>query len=417
MSRALTVARREYVFNVTRWDFLVLTFGMPLFALIVGGLAVVPTVLLARSMPKHLTAGIVDETGRFEFPRRIKGWSMPGVTGKLTPPRPGYTLRRYPSRQAVDRALWAGEIQLWLVVPKDYVKTGTVLVRRQNPRSFVPRTPLPPLRPVLIRGLLKDHVDPDIIERVLDPVTIRERTPAHPGPGRKKKGPLAEMGEFIVPYAFMMLMMMSIFVSSGYLLRGITDEKDGRIIEIVLSSISADELFLGKLLGLSAVGLTQVTIWLALGVIPAMTVLTFVNVRPAAVALAPAFFFLGFLLYGTLIAGLGALGGNWRESQQLSAGISMLAVIPVIFFPVVLDAPHSPLAVGLSLFPFTSPLIMMVRLSTSGVPWWQILVALALLAASVYLAVRVAIRLFRTAILMYGKRPSVREVWRWLREA
>ena len=415
MTRAVTIARREYLTNVTRWEFLLLTFGLPLLWLLVGARAMIPVMLMARSIPSHLTVGIVDETGMFDFPTEIKGAQAPGFLGKLAPPRTGYTLRHFATRDEAKAALEEDSVAAYAIVPEDYLRTGHVLTDSRQDERLLPQPSLPPMRRTLIRGLLEDRVEEEILDRVLDPIASRK--PAAPRPKRKSKGPLGEMGQMVVPYAFTILMMMAIFTSSGYLLRGISDEKEGRVIEIVLSSVSVEELFLGKLVGLGAVGLTQVAVWLALGVVPAMLTLRFLEVPTAAIVLAPPFFLLGFLLYGSLMAGIGAMGESWRESQQLSAWISLIVMVPVVLFPPLLEAPNGPLATGLSLFPFTAPLVMMIRLSAVAVPWWQLALSVGLLTACVWAVIRTSVRLFRTAILMYGKRPGVREILRWLREA
>jgi ABC-2 type transport system permease protein len=413
MSRYLVIAKHEYLTNITRLEFILLTLGLPLLGLVVAATAALPALLMARTVPTHLTVGVVDETGLFDFPEKIAGMKLPGPAARFTPPQTGYTLRHYATRKAAVAGLRRKVVSAYLVIPKDYVKTGEVLTESARATGPFAGQSLPPFRSTLVRGLLKDRVEREIVDRVLDPVNVRR---VATGPGKpKRSGPLADMGRFLVPYGFTVLMMMSIFAASGYLLRGISDEKEGRIIEIVLSSVSAQDLFLGKLLGLSAVGLTQVFVWLAMGVVPATAMLTFLDIPAAAVLLAPLFFLLGFLLYGTIIAGIGALGGSWRESQQLSGGVSMLVILPVMFFPVLLEAPNGGLSVVLSLFPFSAPIVMMIRLSATSVPWWQVVLSVALLTGCIWVAIRLSVRLFRTAMLMYGKRPSVREAWRWMR--
>jgi len=413
MSRSLVIAKHEFLTSITRWEFILLTLGLPLLGLVVAATAALPALLMARTVPTHLTVGVVDETGLFDFPKEVAGKKLPGAAGRLAPPQTGYTLRRYATRETAVAGLRGKAVSAYLVIPKDYVTSGEVLTESALETGLFSDQSLPPLRGTLVRGLLKDRAEQAIVDRVLDPVNIRRVTT---GPGKpKRRGPLADMGRFLVPYGFTVLMMMSIFGASGYLLRGISDEKEGRIIEIVLSSVTAQDLFLGKLLGLSAVGLTQVFVWLAMGIVPAAAMLPFVDLPAAAIFFAPLFFLLGFLLYGTLIAGIGALGGSWRESQQLSGGVSMLVILPVMFFPVLLEAPNGGLAVALSLFPFSAPIVMMIRLSAAPVPWRQVLLSVALLSGCVWVAIRLSVRLFRTAMLMYGKRPSVREALRWLR--
>jgi ABC-2 type transport system permease protein len=130
------------------------------------------------------------------------------------------------------------------------------------------------------------------------------------------------------------------------------------------------------------------------------------------------FFVLGFLMLGSLMTGTAALGSNARESQQLAAIWSTITIMPPAFtWMGILDAPNGAMARVLGWFPLTAPITMMLRLGTGQVPWWDVLVAAVLLAAGVYLAIRVSGALMRLGLLMYGKRPSLREILRQLRHA
>ena len=247
MSRSLVIAKHEYLTSITRWEFILLTLGLPLLGLVVAATAALPALLMARTVPTHLTVGVVDETGLFDFPKEVAGKKLPGAAGRLAPPQTGYTLRRYATRETAVAGLRGKAVSAYLVIPKDYVTSGEVLTESALETGLFSDQSLPPLRGTLVRGLLKDRAEQAIVDRVLDPVNIRRVTT---GPGKpKRRGPLADMGRFLVPYGFTVLMMMSIFGASGYLLRGISDEKEGRIIEIVLSSVTAQDLFLGKLKG------------------------------------------------------------------------------------------------------------------------------------------------------------------------
>lgn len=412
MRRALRIAQHEYVTNVRRTEFILLTIGLPAFGLIVVLLAALPVMLMARNVPETLTVGVVDEWGRCHFPEEIPGIRIPGRAGKIVAPVSAYHLREFADRQQAKAAMSAGSVSSYLVVPENYVSTGNVefFTGDENVTLAAPQQ-FPPLRGILVEALLRQRVSPEILARVRNPIVVQRR-----GGSGAAYDPFKGLSRMVVPYAFTVIMMMSIFVASGYLLRGISDEKDGRIIEIMLSSASPTELFVGKLLGLSAVGLTQVLIWVFLGLAPVGARIPALQVSTRSLLLAPALYLLGFLLYGAIMSGIGALGTSWRESQQLSAMVSVFIVLPVMFFPLFMDAPNGALATWLSLIPLTSPMVMMIRVALTTVPWWQMLVCVVGLLLAIWLFVIASVKVFRTAMLMYGKRPGLAEVWRWLRE-
>jgi len=220
-----------------------------------------------------------------------------------------------------------------------------------------------------------------------------------------------------VPIGFTMLLLISILVSAGGLIQGVSEEKENRVIEVILSSIDARSLLLGKLLGLGAAGLLQLAIWLTMALFPAVVLIAGLALSPMIVSLCLAYFVLAFLLYGTLITATGVIGTNAKDMQQYGMFWSIGSAIPMIFMEVLLRDPHGTTARILSYFPLTSAVTMMIRIGSDGVSWWEVPLTLGILAASVWIALRFAARIFRTGLLMYGKRPSLVEVFRWMHQA
>jgi len=213
------------------------------------------------------------------------------------------------------------------------------------------------------------------------------------------------------------MLLISILVSAGSLIQGVSEEKENRVIEVILSSIDARSLLLGKLLGLGAAGLLQLAIWLTMALLPAIMLVAGLALSPMIVILCLIYFVLAFLLYGTLITGTGVIGTNAKDMQQYGMFWSIGSAIPMIFMEVLLRDPHGTTARILSYFPLTSAVTMMLRIGNDGVSWWEIPLTIGILAASVWLALRFAARIFRTALLMYGKRPTFVEIFRWMRQA
>ena len=201
------------------------------------------------------------------------------------------------------------------------------------------------------------------------------------------------------------------------MIQGVSEEKENRVIEVILSSIDARSLLLGKLLGLGATGLLQLAIWLTMAMLPAVMLVAGLALSPVIVILCLAYFILAFLLYGTLIVGTGVIGTNAKDMQQYGMFWAIGCAAPMPFIEVLLRDTNGTAAHILSFFPLTSAVTMMIRIGSGDVPWWEIPLTLGILAASVWIALRFAARVFRTGLLMYGKRPTLVEVFRWMRQA
>jgi ABC-2 type transport system permease protein len=192
------------------------------------------------------------------------------------------------------------------------------------------------------------------------------------------------------------------------------------VVEVLLCSARAEELMAGKILGVGAVGLTQVAIWAAFGAMLAFT-------RPSHSPLAhlplmfigyfAIFYLLGYLLYSALFAAVGAAFNSTDEAQHWNFVIISPLIIASLLMTPVANAPNSTFSVIASMVPFCSPVLMYLRMVLDSPPWWQIALSLGLLVGSAYVAVIVSARIYRVGILMYGKRPGVREMMRWMRYA
>jgi ABC-2 type transport system permease protein len=208
---------------------------------------------------------------------------------------------------------------------------------------------------------------------------------------------------------------MSIFITSGYLLQSVTEEKENRVVEILLSSVPSLPLMAGKILGLGAAGLTQVAIWVAatLLAIPLISAqvggLGDISLDPAVVLLALVYFVLGYLAYGAIFAAIGAIAPGNREAQQYSGFFGFLAVIPLIFSSAFLGGDvSSPLVWALALFPITTPATMLLVLAVSPtIPMPMVVASLVTLGLFTVLATIASARVFRATLLLYGVRPSI----------
>ncbi len=205
--------------------------------------------------------------------------------------------------------------------------------------------------------------------------------------------------------------------------RSIIEEKTSRVFEVLLATIRPEELLAGKILGVGSVGLTQVFLWLSTAVLLTSTSLLVgvaggglhVALSVAQVVFFFVYFILGFLLYASIAAALGAMVNSEQELQQLN----MLLVLPLagcmFALGVVIANPSGLVSTILSLIPFCTPLIMYLRISLAMPPLWQIALSLALMLAAIYAVLWIASRIYRVGILMYGKKPNLPEILRWLK--
>jgi ABC-2 type transport system permease protein len=314
-----------------------------------------------------------------------------------------------------------------LVIPPNYVRTGSFTIYRSASNGIFEEAGQShdyAFTAALSKGLIGRRLPPALARRIVEPIGNTYPTVLEWDSQAQRfvrPDPIQQAAKFFVPYAFSMLLMMCIGIGTGYLLHGIIDEKENRVMEILLSSVTHEQLLRGKLIGLGGAGLTQIGVWVAMAGIPAAIALsmlpTSLRIAPLTLCLCLVLFALGFALYGSLMAGVGSLTSSWRESQQITSITIMVAIIPIILMTTILEQPNGPVARGLSWFPLTAPVTLMMRVATGDVAAWDWGLGLALLLVAIWLVQKLTAKLFRLGLLMYGKPPTVQEVWRWLKAA
>ncbi|MGA7678239.1 MAG: ABC transporter permease, partial [Dehalococcoidia bacterium] len=226
----------------------------------------------------------------------------------------------------------------------------------------------------------------------------------------------------IIPGIFSFLLALSLAFSSAYMLQGLGEEKENRLMEILLSSVSTRQLIIGKVLGIGTAGLAQVVVWVIS--IPLLLNLasssiggfiSTIQIPANFLVLGVVYFILGYLLFAVLSASVAAISPTVREAQGLAAIFTLFAIAPFWFYSLILLFPNSPIWVVFSIFPFSAPVLVILRLGMIGVPAWQLIVSMAVLVFSIVGGLLLAAKLLRTYLLMYGKRPNLREIIQNLR--
>ncbi len=428
MSRALTIARREYKTTVRRKAFVFTLVFVPLYYALVS---VLPAMMVGKSMAKRLAethvVAVVDSSGALaQAPSELRSEFTPeqspfaGKSGG--PPMPRVfraNIRFYPDQAAAEADLRAGKVNQMLVVPPDFLATGQ-LRRYAREGSVLGNAQDRGLRVWLARALLAHGADSLRTERAIQPMTaLRDYTLDHQDRWELKDDARDTLDIFL-PLGVAMLLGMAIVIGGQYLLQGVSEEKESRILESLLCTVTPDDLMVGKLLGLGSAGMTLVVAWVGAALYFGGPIAAMLNARftPPLLVLGALYFAFGYLFYASLMTAIGAIANNLREAQQIAYMFTFANFAPLIFLISVVDQPNGPLAVTLSLFPLSAASSMLMRLSTGAtVPPWQIAVSFALLVGCALLALRIGARIFRTGLLMYGKTPNLPEIMRWAREA
>ncbi|MGD2147072.1 MAG: ABC transporter permease [Anaerolineae bacterium] len=401
------IARHEFLTNVKRPGFIIMTAIVPamgalglLVATVFGGEAQQIGEFLERQFTGDKPYGVVDQSGSFT-PIQVE------YQEDFVP---------YSSEEAAADALEADDISEALIIPQDYLETGQIIVLTQGSGFGAAEvSDSAEVRAFFVDHLLAGRVDDEIRFRAADPVRAEPRVIS--GGRTQGEGPLGFVFTFVVPYVLSFFLIMTIFVSSGYLLRSVAEEKETRVVEIVISSVRPMELMAGKVAGLGALGLTQVLIWLLSvvafsgGLVAVMAVAGAFLIPARILVLGVVYYLLGYTMYAILMAGIGALGATSQESQQLAGIFSFFAAIPYMLSGLLFVNPNAMVTRVLSFFPLTAPTMMMLRLPLADVPWVDVAGSITSLIVFTPVALWASAKLFRVGLLIYGKRPTVKEIW------
>lgn len=383
--------------------------------------------------PDLATIGVVDESGAFPAlggaatdsgtaaddgaaaDGGAAGASAPGAAGP----------QRYQDEAQGIAALARGDIEWLYVVPAEYLQTGQV----QQYGEFVGRFPSNPggeavFRALLADGLLTGQVDPQIQQRVLDPAQFESYRVASDGTVAPLPPAAEAIGGFLVPLMFVALLGMGLAVGAGTMVQSMSEEKESRLVEVIITSVSPFSLMAGKLLALTVAGLLQAAVWVVASalLLPALfrriPDLGEFAVSPEMWVIIIGCFITGYLLVTTLGILVGAVAPSAREAGGAGSWVSLLAFVPLWFSGVLMSAPDGLLSRVLSFLPLTSSSGILARLSAGGeMPGWQIGLSLAGVVVLSAIVLWVATRVFRAAILMRGQSFTGRNLWAALRNA
>lgn len=400
------IAKREFLYNLRRRSFLFTAILMPLIS--IGGMMLVIS-LINQSIDDisvYKRVGIVDQAHVF---------TDQNGTASSTLEEPFFLIT---DQQNAEQQLRERQIQGYYVIPVDYMQTGKV-------DSYTLKEPTfndaigSRFNKLLHNAIAGQLGNTDVVKRLSDPtdeVAIYKI-------GNPQK--LSEMALFItlfVPMIFVILVFSVGMATSQFLVSGLVEEKENRMMEVYITSSRPIELLWGKILGLCALGLFQLLIWAVMGLgIASLTgqlklneVLGGLDLSPQFFAMLLVYFLLGYLLLGTLLGGFGALANAEQEGRQIASLISLVTMIPLFGIATYFIDPNGPWPRFFSLFPLTAPMGMILRVAWTTVPTSDIVLSIGLLIISILLLVWVSAGLMRMGMLNYGKRFSPLQIVRGL---
>ena len=440
MNNTLLIISREYLTRVKKKSFIILTLVVPI---LFAALMVVP-VLLATKGREHVNVMVVDDNEIY-------------INNFIENDKTSFSYRSGDIEQIKKEAL-AGDYDVVLYFPQSSQKVNANMYYNAEPSMYLRSELESQINNMFFDHVLQDsfNIDLDRYKTIKD-LARSQITMIQIDEKGEEKESMAEMNKSIGMICGFIIYFF-IFLFAGQVLRGVLEEKNNRIVEVLISSVKPIELLLGKIIGIALVGLTQFLIWIVftlvilvgvqfampdkfmeMGGIDTEQVMETVNnsqlvagdtinaenifaeisnyfpISFTELILCFLFFFLtGYLVYSALFAAVGSAADNETDSNQLTMPITMPLLLTIVMVMPIADNPNGQLAFWLSIIPLTSPVAMLTRLP-SGVPLWELLLSMVLMVLFFIFVVWFAAKVYRTGILMYGKKVNWKEIWKWVR--
>ncbi len=397
MNKSLLIFKHELISTIRRPGFIILTLALPIIALV--GMRIIHSTSKSTQQATSITKiGYVDQIG--EFSKFTKEGSV--------------TFIPYKTVSEATKSLVNGDIEEYIVIPQNYITTGKIESFAINVGTRVSSTSQEEITKFLSVNLLIGKVPPIIIERVETPPNISSTTLTSTGAVSQTQ---YNIQNIIVPSIFSILMALALIFSSTYVLQGLGEEKENRLMEVLLSSVTPNQLITGKVLGIGLSGLIQVVVWVA--IIPILLhmassqfggIFSTITIPAHFWVFGIIYFILGYLLFAVLSASIAAITSTVREAQGASAIFGIFAIAPYWFYSLLLLFPNSIIWKIFTIFPFSSPVLVMLRFGVSAVPLWQIATSIGVLILSIIIGILLSAKLLRIYLLMYGQRPTISEI-------
>jgi ABC-2 type transport system permease protein len=409
------ILKHEYLQRVRSRSFLITTLMTPVFMLLLAGIPALTSLNELRLSHQRIVVVSSDD----EIAKSVSDL-LSRDTGGL------YNVTLDADVSPVERRRLTDELErfridgfIWLDNPA--IESGNVTYARLKPDLAGQELVRQAISRGIDRARLAQHGVPSDVADKMFPVVRLRPSSSGGGIGASRDRSNSDATGFLLGLLFVMVLFFSLLSYGVMVMRSVMDEKASRVMEVLLCSTTPDELMAGKILGVGAVGITQVAIWAALGAFIAHAIKSAtgagLHIPPTMIFLFVVFYLLGYLLYSAMFAAVGAAFNGLDEAQQWNfLLLSPLIVSSMLMMPTMTE-PNSTLVTVASMVPFCAPVLMYLRIVVGPPPTWEIIACLALMIATIFTVWQIAARVYRVGILMYGKKPTINEIIKWLRYA
>lgn len=413
MNKAILVAKWEFLEKVKSKAFVISLFLTPL---LIIAISVLPTLLITSEENETKVIGILDFTNNY-----YKQIASSIETNKLENNTPAYIVQNLnvkglPKDSIIilaDTKVLNKEIEGYLIIERTKVDSVIFNYRSKSVGNFKLISNLEKtINDISLKETLSKHnVDLSVLELLktkiqINPVKIKQ-------PGEEQEGEF--LTTFFSSMIFILLLMTMIIYSGQMLVRSLLEEKSNRLIEILVSSCTSNDLLIGKILGLSLLGIVQIFVWLLIGIAAlGSTLITYSYFESIPIILF--YFLIGYIFYTSIFVGIGSIVSTEQEAQQITSYLSMILVLPIVFLLSAMQNPDSLLIEIFSYVPFTLPSIMILKANLSEISLLEHLVAILIMFIATTIVIYLSGKIFRIGILSYGKMPSLNELKSWLKD-
>ncbi len=426
MDKTLALIKREYIQRVRTKGFLIGTLLLPVFMIVI---ALLPILFAEMNAEKKKTIAVVDLSGEIAQPfTKSLSSSEKNNLGNSVYRVENIAINANEleeKKEELNKNVQDGRLDAFLIIPADIFESNNFEIYEKNVSNFDFNAKMQRYISATVTRLrlVDSGLDADLVKKLSRRAEVKTFKVGEKG-AKEESGALA----FGITYVLVMILYMALVLYGAFVMTSIIEDKTSRVVEVVISSVKPYQFMAGKILGTGAAGLTQFAIWVIVAALassyglmlaqqfsPGNTNFLIPSI-PAWVYISfLIFFLLGYFLYSTLYAAVGSMVNSTNEAQSLQWPVISLLVLSILFMMGIIRNPDSTLAVVLSLIPFFTPIIMFLRISLGAAPLWQVLLSIIITIGTTAGLVWLTGRIFRVGILMYGKRPTLPEVLKWIK--
>lgn len=417
MKKLLVIIKREYFTRVRSKGFVIGTILTPL---VMASVLLLPALFAGKVTRTDYRVTVLDQTENVALYERAADLLVADNErlDRFQVRRETVTETQFAVRQQeLNREISEGKLDAYVVIPVSVLDEGRIAYHAKNVGDFVAETRIENAfnNAVIERRMIRSGLDVERISELSRKVVMEKFNERGEGEDRRR---------IIMAFVLMGILCLTVLAYGGHVMSAVIEEKQSRIIEVLISSVEPFPLMMGKLVGVGLVGLTQYAVWavcaILLSSLSAAQLSAFGSFRLPQISVSLMMFFiiyflLGYFLYATLYAMVGGLVSNEEDGQQTQFPLMMLILSAPLVSSLVWRRPDSILAAMISLFPFFSPFAMFLRIAIQPPPLWQIALSILLMIAAILGAIWLAAKFYRVGVLMYGKRPTLPEMVKWLK--